>query len=1419
MADLKVGTTIGGSPAWNQGNLPLVPSGDRILYKGARVYSESDKPSADELSVLSINGGRLKGQLQIDSASDNIFDLNSTDSGAVFMRYMHNNSNKAYTGIDASGNFYVRMADGASRAGIAFQIDNVSQDITFGANLKGPAGRAFSINKGDQPFIRDHGNGNVTISALSKVDGNPGDLYLGYNSAGMVTNTVRLESPLFWKGARQLVDSNGFILRSAMDNNYYNQSEADARFIRLNNNTTTDGFILSKTAEYTDAGRNMGYSGFYRHNGVDGFSGLTMHVAHPSYSNGAYSRGITFAYGSSSYGLYTYGYDSAGVRLANQKIYTEADKPTPQELGALAAEANAVSASKLQTPRRISLSSGASGSVLFDGSGDVVIPVTIANDSHTHNIYVKKSGDIMSGNLVVNAAVDANELRAGDATTKARIALSSDTVFFQGGPIGTTGLHKIAMSGYMGKGIDALTYWMTNGVTPVVRWGSVDNKMFHEGYRPFDVQSTSLSSKSCNDALESGFYSIFGTTADTPYGTGPSGSTMVVSRWSGTGVSQTFYTYNSDRVFVRRLVGTTWNAWFELYSTSKIPTPAEVGALAVNANAVSATRLQTARLISGVPFDGTSNITITATNVGALPITGGDINGNLLVKGTLTNEGQLISYDSSTRGYGFRSTYSTGWLYTQTGKVDRDVNDQKHNLSGWYGTPLSALRFTMAEGTSPHVLWGSTSHDVLHIGKSYGVGIRQGNGASNGHIYTEDGSRDFDKLITAGRYSVDGQWLNGRAGAAAATYVGTAEVEVRAWGSGPAYIQTFTQLEGGLPSRYNRVGTGTYPNIVWASWESGTKEWEYQAGYRMMISRSGEGVYPYMTIHKADLPPTGTESVIGAWQSKIGVPPTANNPDSAQLATIVASVVDTTNRYATLRLSARDITTNGILSIVDIGKDGLVVTNGGKKVELTAGVARAEKFIASDPYAFVSSTSNTHGVYLGNSASDKRLILGGGNNTAGAVHVRPQGISTETGETVFNTNGNISNGTTPTAPAHLTNKVYVDNLIAQQVSKSGDIMTGQLTIHTANNAPLELKSTTAGVVTPQYIIGNDSTGAQRWYVGQASPNSPDVLLYSTANGTYLRLEANQISFNKNPISTASQGAAAGSLVRRDFLQTSLSSQTPNNPVYIGASANLNNYQTPGYYYQDSNANAVSGSNYPTQQAGALVVTKAAGIIQEYTVYGTGVRFIRAFYTNVWSAWATIYDSLRPPTAAAVGALPIAGGTLTGGYLQIRGSANPMLEFHQPGQVAAVIYLTSAGQLRFGTGNGAGGETAVRMTVDANGAVATIGSINGGAGVYDVGQRVYSPNNPQPSLTPTQIGNALASMSYDAVGQYAMLLLFVDKGTWLVPGTVVPGSQLRYSTAEGKDPGGAPPGNWRLHGRTNQGGQWGARNVSLWQRVS
>ncbi|KTH63151.1 tail fiber domain-containing protein [Enterobacter hormaechei] len=50
--------------------------------------------------------------------------------------------------------------------------------------------------------------------------------------------------------------------------------------------------------------------------------------------------------------------------------------------------------------------------------------------------------------------------------------------------------------------------------------------------------------------------------------------------------------------------------WRRLYNTRNKPTPSDIGALASNANAVSASKLQTPRTINNVSFDGTANISI-----------------------------------------------------------------------------------------------------------------------------------------------------------------------------------------------------------------------------------------------------------------------------------------------------------------------------------------------------------------------------------------------------------------------------------------------------------------------------------------------------------------------------------------------------------------------------------------------------------------------------------------------------------------------------------------------------------------------------------------------------------------------------------------------------------------------------------------
>lgn len=53
MAELKAGTTIGGSLVWTQGNFPLNPAGNQVLYKTYKIYTEFNKPQATDNDFVS----------------------------------------------------------------------------------------------------------------------------------------------------------------------------------------------------------------------------------------------------------------------------------------------------------------------------------------------------------------------------------------------------------------------------------------------------------------------------------------------------------------------------------------------------------------------------------------------------------------------------------------------------------------------------------------------------------------------------------------------------------------------------------------------------------------------------------------------------------------------------------------------------------------------------------------------------------------------------------------------------------------------------------------------------------------------------------------------------------------------------------------------------------------------------------------------------------------------------------------------------------------------------------------------------------------------------------------------------------------------------------------------------------------------
>lgn len=75
-----------------------------------------------------------------------------------------------------------------------------------------------------------------------------------------------------------------------------------------------------------------------------------------------------------------------------------------------------------------------------------------------------------------------------------------------------------------------------------------------------------------------------------------------------------------------------WNNWTTFYTTENKPTPADIGALPSGGTAVAATKLESARKINSVAFDGTRDITLSPANIGALSAAGGELTGPVTFK-------------------------------------------------------------------------------------------------------------------------------------------------------------------------------------------------------------------------------------------------------------------------------------------------------------------------------------------------------------------------------------------------------------------------------------------------------------------------------------------------------------------------------------------------------------------------------------------------------------------------------------------------------------------------------------------------------------------------------------------------------------------------------------------------------------------
>ena len=109
MADLKLGSTVGGAPIWSGANLPLRASGDTLEYKDFEIYHEGHKPTPAEVGAVNKAGDTMTGELKANG------DISISNANPKLSFVETDASNKRWEIECIGGNFYVDEAGVSSR--------------------------------------------------------------------------------------------------------------------------------------------------------------------------------------------------------------------------------------------------------------------------------------------------------------------------------------------------------------------------------------------------------------------------------------------------------------------------------------------------------------------------------------------------------------------------------------------------------------------------------------------------------------------------------------------------------------------------------------------------------------------------------------------------------------------------------------------------------------------------------------------------------------------------------------------------------------------------------------------------------------------------------------------------------------------------------------------------------------------------------------------------------------------------------------------------------------------------------------------------------------------------------------------------------------------------------------------------------
>lgn len=265
------------------------------------------------------------------------------------------------------------------------------------------------------------------------------------------------------------------------------------------------------------------------------------------------------------------------------------------------------------------------------------------------------------------------------------------------------------------------------------QWDTLGGNHDLSGYAQLNSANTFTASNTfrANIAVSNG--TAAGSSGTVFFGVSPTGET-VQARIGTDNLGGLFYRASTNQPHIFR-VGTNIDVLAirdddtkVAFSSNNIPfaTVTHDGVAKWLGNANTATKLQTARTINGVPFDGTQNITIEAGQGEFLPLTGGTVTGPIYLPSTApTTDTQAVTkkyVDDSVAGAGGGDVTAAGDNYF-TGKntFNRPITVRDGELAGIGGTitlgtkPNSATTQAKINSAATGAMYYTATEGLAHF--------------------------------------------------------------------------------------------------------------------------------------------------------------------------------------------------------------------------------------------------------------------------------------------------------------------------------------------------------------------------------------------------------------------------------------------------------------------------------------------------------------------------------------------------------------------------------------------------------------------------------------------------------------------------------------------------------------------------------